>query len=386
MAKILLIDDLDAHRALPAAWLGRKGHLVLQAPDIDVGLELVCTERPDLVLVDALMATLNGYPFGLPSAGTDIPQPRLVFSAPGYLMAEARALAQAHGVAHVIAKPFEQQEFLETIAAALAAPASRVVSSQWPDPSSIGRELGGISEKLRARTVELEQLAGQLQQRVAEGVAKLETARAALEQEVSKRLWAEDELTHANQRLHEQAMRDVLTGLYNRRFLMDSFERELHRARRSQERLGVMIIDIDHFKSFNDQFDHAAGDAVLSAVAKYMLSLVRGEDILCRYGGEEFVLVQVKSSAEAVMQRAEKFRQEIRDYEIEHDGQHLGPVTLSIGISMFPDHGTNAQKLLQAADNALYRAKNSGRNRVVMEQLETEEAPASLERVQSVNT
>ena len=386
MAKILLIDDLDAHRALPAAWLGRKGHLVLQAPDIDVGLELVCTERPDLVLVDALMATLNGYPFGLPSAGTDIPQPRLVFSAPGYLMPEARALAQAHGVAHVIAKPLEQQEFLETIAAALAAPASGAVSSQWPDPSSIGRQLGSISEKLRARAVELEQLAGQLQQRVSESVAKLETARAALEQEVSKRLWAEDELTHANQRLHEQAMRDVLTGLYNRRFLMDSFERELHRARRSQERLGVMIIDIDHFKSFNDQFGHAAGDAVLSAVAKYMLSLVRGEDILCRYGGEEFVLVQVKSSAEAVMQRAEKFRQEIRDYEIEHDGQRLGPVTLSIGISLFPDHGTNAQKLLQAADNALYRAKNSGRNRVVMEQIEAEETPASLERVQSVNT
>lgn len=386
MPKILLIDDLDAHRAQPAAWLGRKGHLVLQAPDIDVGLELICAERPDLVLVDALLATLNGFPFGLPSAGTDIPQPRLVFSAPGFLMPEARALAQAHGVAHVIAKPFEQQDLLESVAAALAQPAGGAASTQWPDKSSIERQLGGISEKLRARSVELEQLAGQLQQRVAEGAVKLETARAALEQEVSKRLWAEDELTHANQRLHEQAMRDVLTGLYNRRFLMDSFERELHRARRSQERLGVMIIDIDHFKRFNDQFGHAAGDAVLAAVAKYMLSLVRGEDILCRYGGEEFVLVQVKASAEAVMQRAEKFRQEIRDYEIEHDGQRLGPVTLSIGISMFPDHGTSAQKLLQAADNALYRAKNSGRNRVVMEQIDAEGPLPALEPAQSVNS
>jgi diguanylate cyclase (GGDEF)-like protein len=147
-----------------------------------------------------------------------------------------------------------------------------------------------------------------------------------------------------------------------------------------------MIIDIDHFKRFNDQFGHAAGDAVLAAVAKYMLSLVRGEDILCRYGGEEFVLVQVKASAEAVMQRAEKFRQEIRDYEIEHDGQRLGPVTLSIGISMFPDHGTSAQKLLQAADNALYGAKNSGRNCVVMEQVGAEALQPSLEPVQSVRT
>jgi diguanylate cyclase (GGDEF)-like protein len=386
MAKILLIDDLDAHRALPAAWLGRKGHLVLQAPDIDVGLELICTERPDLVLVDALLATLNGFPFGLPSAGTDIPQPRLVFSAPGFLMAETRALAQAHGVAHIVAKPFEQQEVLEAVAAALAAPSSAAALAQWPDKASIEGQLPAISEKLRARAVELELLASQLQQRVSEGALKLDTARAALEQEVSKRLWAEDELTHANQRLHEQAMRDVLTGLYNRRYLMDSFERELHRARRAQERLGVMIIDIDHFKRFNDQFGHAAGDAVLAAVAKYMLSLVRGEDILCRYGGEEFVLVQVKASAEAVMQRAEKFRQEIRDYEIEHDGQRLGPVTLSIGISMFPDHGTSAQKLLQAADNALYGAKNSGRNCVVMEQVGAEALQPSLEPVQSVRT
>src|SRR6185436_1169792 len=127
--------------------------------------------------------------------------------------------------------------------------------------------------------------------------------------EVSKRLLAEEQLTRANRRLHEQAMRDPLTGLYNRRHLLDSFERELHRARRGGERLGVMMIDIDYFKRWNDTYGHAAGDAVLRTVAKYMLSLIRGEDILCRYGGEEFVLVQAKASADAVLQRAEKFRE-----------------------------------------------------------------------------
>src|SRR5262245_3896174 len=131
MAKILLIDDLDAHRTLPATWLRRKGHAVFQAPDVDVGLELICAERPDLVLVDALLATLNGFPFGLPSAGTDIPQPRLVFSAPKFLMTEARALAQANGVTHIVAKPFEQQELAETVESALAAPAVTQDPAQW---------------------------------------------------------------------------------------------------------------------------------------------------------------------------------------------------------------------------------------------------------------
>ena len=186
-------------------------------------------------------------------------------------------------------------------------------------------------------------------------------------------------LTTANQRLHEQAIRDVLTGLYNRRYLMESFERELHRARRGKEHLGVMMIDIDHFKRFNDTFGHAAGDEVLRSVAKFMLTLVRGEDILCRFGGEEFVLVQMKASAEAVMQRAEKFRQEIGNHEIVHDGRRLGPVTLSIGVSMFPDHGTSTQTLLQAADTALYRAKTSGRNRVVMVPGAEETEQGSLE-------
>jgi diguanylate cyclase (GGDEF)-like protein len=170
----------------------------------------------------------------------------------------------------------------------------------------------------------------------------------------------------ANQSLHEQAMRDVLTGLYNRRYLMDAFERELHRARRREECVGVLLIDIDHFKRFNDNFGHAAGDEVLRSVAQFMLTLVRGEDILCRFGGEEFVLVQTKASAEAIMQRAEQLRQQIANHEIVHDRRRLGPVTLSIGISMFPDHGTATQTLLDAADAALYSAKNSGRNRVVM--------------------
>jgi diguanylate cyclase (GGDEF)-like protein len=173
-------------------------------------------------------------------------------------------------------------------------------------------------------------------------------------------------LGKANRDLHEQAMRDVLTGLYNRRYLMDSFDRELRRARRRNESLGVMMIDIDHFKQFNDTYGHAAGDEVLRSVALIMLTLVRGEDTLCRFGGEEFVLVQTTASAEALTQRAEELRDAVGNHQIVFGHRRVGPVTLSIGIAMFPDHGASADALLSAADGALYRAKASGRNRVVM--------------------
>lgn len=221
-----------------------------------------------------------------------------------------------------------------------------------------------MADNLHQQMVELERLNAELERRVAESMSLLETARSALEQEVAKRLWAEEELTRANDQLRDQAMRDALTGLYNRRYLEASFERELSRARRAGERVGLMIIDIDHFKRCNDTFGHAAGDAVLCAVADYMQSQTRGEDILCRYGGEEFVLLQTEASADAVLQRAEKFRQGVQGLVIEHDGRPIGPTTLSIGIATYPEHGADRQALLQAADEALYRAKQGGRNRV----------------------
>ena len=173
-------------------------------------------------------------------------------------------------------------------------------------------------------------------------------------------------LEKASQRLHDQAMRDVLTGLYNRRYLMEALERELHRARRHGERIGVMMMDVDHFKRFNDTFGHAAGDAVLRSVAQFMLGMIRAEDILCRFGGEEFVLLQMKASFEAILQRAEQFRKSIEANEIIHEGRRLGRVSLSIGVAVFPDAGTDAETLLRVADAALYRAKDMGRNRVVM--------------------
>ena len=126
------------------------------------------------------------------------------------------------------------------------------------------------------------------------------------------------------------------------------------------------MIDIDHFKRINDTFGHAAGDEVLRSVAQFMLTLVRAGDILCRFGGEEFVLLQTRASPDAILERADRLRQDIATHEIVYHGQRLGPVTLSIGVSMYPAHGSTTQTVLHAADAALYRAKNAGRNRVVM--------------------
>ena len=189
---------------------------------------------------------------------------------------------------------------------------------------------------------------------------------SALEQEVNKRIWAEKGLTEANLRLREQALRDPLTGLYNRRYLEESLNREVSRVKRSGRSIGLIMMDIDHFKQCNDRFGHVAGDAMLRAVGQYVLSLARGEDILCRYGGEEFVLVMTHASSRAVLERAEALRIGARQLKVEHEGRDIGPVTLSVGIAMLPDHGESGQAALKVADAALYHAKQAGRDRVVM--------------------
>jgi diguanylate cyclase (GGDEF)-like protein len=126
------------------------------------------------------------------------------------------------------------------------------------------------------------------------------------------------------------------------------------------------MIDIDEFKHFNDTLGHAAGDAVLRAMGQYLLLAARGEDLVCRYGGEEFVLVMSQTPHNIVLQRAENLRQGIQELGIEYEGRLVGPITVSVGIGIFPDHGDSAEAVLRAADAALYQAKQLGRNRVVV--------------------
>lgn len=165
--------------------------------------------------------------------------------------------------------------------------------------------------------------------------------------------------------LRHQSIRDPLTNLYNRRYLEESLERELARAARDEDSVGVIMIDLDHFKKFNDTYYHDAGDAMLRAMANFLNESIRGGDIACRYGGEELTLILPEASLKGTCRRAEKICEGAAQMQITHRGQKLGPVTLSLGIAAFPHHGSTPAALLKAADSALYQAKSLGRNRVV---------------------
>ncbi len=164
--------------------------------------------------------------------------------------------------------------------------------------------------------------------------------------------------------LRTQAIRDPLTDLFNRRYMEESLERELHRAARKGVPLGFIMVDIDHFKRVNDNLGHAAGDAVLRDFGSFLRSQVRGEDIACRYGGEEFVLILLDSSLEHTLDRAEGMRRTLADRDFHTKDEGLGPITASFGVAAVPEHGATKHTLLGAADGALYAAKNEGRNGV----------------------
>jgi diguanylate cyclase (GGDEF)-like protein len=164
--------------------------------------------------------------------------------------------------------------------------------------------------------------------------------------------------------LRVQAVRDPLTRLFNRRYLEETFERELRRAERQRKPLGVIMLDLDHFKAFNDTFGHAAGDALLRIFGQFLVSRSRREDVACRYGGEEFVLIFPDAPLDTTIRRAGQLREEAKSLQVQHHGHPLGNVTISVGIAAFPEHGSTTATLLRAADEALYRAKTEGRDRV----------------------
>jgi len=165
--------------------------------------------------------------------------------------------------------------------------------------------------------------------------------------------------------LREQSIRDPLTGLYNRRYMEEALKQQMSRVTRHPHPLGIVMIDIDHFKRFNDTYGHAAGDALLRELGEYLQKRIRSEDIACRYGGEEFTLILPDASLEAAQQRAEELRQEVRQLQMQA-GQAHEAITLSLGVAIYPQHGRTIETVLQAADSALYRAKQEGRDRVVV--------------------
>jgi len=165
--------------------------------------------------------------------------------------------------------------------------------------------------------------------------------------------------------LRQQAIRDPLTRLFNRRYMEETLEREIIRSIRSQYKIGIVMFDIDHFKDVNDGFGHAAGDTVLAQLGQLILKNLRGGDVACRYGGEEFVLILPESSHEYTLRRAEQLREKVKHSSWKVRDTHAIDITISLGVATFPENGTTASELLQSVDAALYRAKQEGRDRVV---------------------
>jgi diguanylate cyclase (GGDEF)-like protein len=164
--------------------------------------------------------------------------------------------------------------------------------------------------------------------------------------------------------LQYQSLRDPLTTLFNRRYMEESLERELHSARRKHSCVAVVMIDVDHFKRFNDSYGHRTADKMLCVLGRYLQSAVRLDEIVCRYGGEEFVLILPSCGVDETVRFVNNLRLGTHQLRLETDSGIVGHLTISAGIAIFPYHATDADTLVALADRSLYEAKQAGRDRV----------------------
>jgi diguanylate cyclase (GGDEF)-like protein/PAS domain S-box-containing protein len=200
----------------------------------------------------------------------------------------------------------------------------------------------------------------------AQAAIAIENARlySDAQNELAEKIKAENKLLKLQKELEEQAIRDSLTGLYNRRFLDETLSRELSRAERDKYSVSIVMLDLDHFKVFNDTYGHDVGDMMLKQLGKLLTAQVRAGDIACRFGGEEFVVVMPKASLAVAKQRSNDWRTKFESQVLIYEGEVLN-ATLSAGVAVYPLHGTTSEEIIRKADQAMYAAKSAGRNQVI---------------------
>lgn len=322
---ILIVDDDLINLLIMEKMLKNLDFDIVKAGSGKEALSLIDENDFALVLMDAQMPELNGFETArmIRSNPTHKDLPIIIVSAVSRTK-EFILMGYEAGAVDYLLKPIDQLLL-----------ASKV---------KVFCELHEKKKQLELKNIELNQLNKKLQE------------------EVSKRKRAEKKLLF-------QVIRDPLTNLFNRRYLEESLDREISKANRQKIPLALIMLDVDHFKNFNDTYGHLAGDVVLKQLSDFLSSNSRREDIACRYGGEEFVLVLPGTDRSVAGIRAEELRLIVQDGQaITHNNEELPNVTISLGIALLPDHGKTAAELIEAADKALYQAKEGGRNRVAIAQ------------------
>jgi diguanylate cyclase (GGDEF)-like protein len=330
MSTILVAADHAAHREHMAALLADAGYRVVQAGRGDEAWVLIQDVRPDLLLTDVVLPGIDGFELAWRiAADPALAHTRIVVSSTGFLEEQARQLAEACGVSHFVGKPVQREPLVDAVRDALAHPRPAADWDKYPPLAEVREQMKQANRKLHARVKELE-----------------------------------DALRQARSLPYEDPLRDALTGLYNRGFGIDALRRELLRARRNETSLAVLTADIDHFAQVNEGLSPAAGDALLRALGSCLGNAVRGEDVVCRYDGEQFLLLMPGACLESATERAESLSLGLQQLRVLHGGQCIACPSLSFGVAVYPEHGDSAEELLQSADAALHLAKIKGRNRV----------------------
>lgn len=309
--RILVADDEPSVRGLIAEVLEDEGHRVTQADSGDSALREFREYPYPLVITDIRMPGMDGLE--LLEAVKRLNANTQVVLMTSYASLETAVTAMRTGAFDYLVKPFEDLAAITTIT-------NRAID--------------------RIQHLEHEQ------------------------RQMSELRHNKQQLEASNAVLKEQAVRDDLTGLYNRRFFQESLAAEINRATRSKQPFTLLFIDVDHFKQYNDRYGHPEGDKLLRELADILNSRTRDSDLVVRYGGEEFIMLLSATAAEGAQHVAEVVRRSVEEHSFHGKGNGDGRVTVSIGIASFPENGWDAVTLLEQADKALYAAKNSGRNSV----------------------
>lgn len=311
-ARILVVDDEEVLRGVIAQLLRRQGHEVTEASFGEDALAEFIRNPYQIVITDIIMGNMDGIDL-LREIKKIEPDCHVIVMTSNASM-ETAILALREGAYDYLIKPFDELELILAVV-------DRALSS-----FKLRRQNKNLTETLMKYSEELERM---------------------------------------NKMLKGMAERDGLTDLYNHRHFRESLDRELIRAHREKKPVSLIIIDLDFFKTYNDTNGHLAGDKLLKDCSQILKDAVRGSDLVARYGGEEFVLLLPNAGREDAVNLAERIREQIADHPFEgRECQPGGRLTASMGVSTFPEDSRDASTLIDAADKALYQAKESGRNTV----------------------